>query len=1604
MKPSVSNLSRICQGDSINVDDMAAVSPINTKDLLTNIKNRYDENKIFTNVGETLIITNPYQIFPGIYTEEKMKEIIEYSKENSVDKYERSQPHCFDTTMHSIFDLLNQSKNQALVISGESGAGKTECAKLCMKFIAFYFGKKAEEGKKEENLEDKILACNPVLEAFGNAKTVRNDNSSRFGKYIKIYIKIETNQIVGAYMETYLLEKSRVVSVAPGERNYHIFYQIIAGINELIKVNFEYNKIYEYCEKKKRLKLSEPTKKYIETYLTPEHIKQIFNMKEVKEIKYENYNYLKNDVYTVSTIDDVFNFYECLEGMIGTGFNENEMNNVIKLVVCLLNLGNIEFKEDPQGDKCTIEPKSVDIQKFVCKIMNIDFNIFKEAFLFNVRIIKGETIKSPMNKVQCKSFRDTFSKEIYNRLFGFLVKRMNLTLFDENIRKKVEDDNDIRHIGLLDIFGFECFKENSFEQFCINYANEKLQNLYVEDIFKEIENMFKREDLMDHYSQIEYKDNTIILDAMGKYPSGIFYQLDNECNVAQSDSNLLGRILAQAKKNPSIKSSLKNKDKFFITHTAKDVEYGIKGFCTKNLDEFKLRMRESIDSIKDELLQTMIGNNSGEERHKKEKYLGGKFRSDMDNLAKALGECVRHYIRCLKPNEEKKRNYFVQWFSLLQIKYMGILDTIRIRQEGYPVKNTYLEWYLKFEDSVDFPGKLFYKDVKEDNPKLKEWCHLIADKLIPTHDENMILFGKTMVLMRQTSSDKFEQARKKALEIKQKLITILANKIRGIEPVRNFHEFYGSIYTLQQNYKLFAYTNKLNKVREICKLLQTKSKMIKVKNDGDIFQKKLKRLNNFFLSTNVKINSNKNYIKILTTKYIITNYVSNFKYKKYLKYKSLVKSLLSKIVEKHIKSDITPAVIMIQKHVRGYLSKLHMGELYTRITQRKLIIKEEIRVKKIQKHFRKHFYVDKILRLQKGVDKFVGMIRYHRFHTWYVNMRKSAIIIQRAYKQRYIKKKIIEARLKEFTDEEDIKYEECNLLNSVNLFPERQIESNPNEKGSQATLQKIANIQKFYDKKLQSLNPNIATQISYLNHSRYDEPKLHFFAHVLDLDAIINIDDIYVSVPWSDTFQNIINHNIKQNTPIQLIEVGEFHTTLVNSSGNTFTYGWDGNGQCAFNMNKDKHFLYGDFNGKKKSNSDPFGLKDFDFDQAIENIKSEKEIFEDEEDNAENEEDEDGEKKEFDAESFIDFYYLDSPIVIDNYNVRKIECGQDNTMILTKDNKLYVFGSNNYYQLGILKNKNVYTPTSFQNIIKAQQDISMVNIKSDITSMKFSGKNALLLNNSGNLIILSYLMAGESGDEGLSITPIEIYVPEVKFNRIECGKDFCLLLTTFGVLYSFGSNQFGQLGHGDTVQRTYPTVVQFFLNMKKKVDQISCGFKHSACKSNNKIYTWGCNSNGQLGTGDIKHIYTPYLIDIKYSKFNINFLQVSCGFRSSVFLTETRKLYWCGTCGDIQQQLVPIEFMYAIKVPELFCYDNHVIVKINHTWSRTMSILYATVAEIGPLKHKLNNPNKLNKILNSLTNKWTYKDLYPPRGEDLDNFIAVKHIFKESKAPKSKKK
>lgn len=1440
-KPKIQCVSRVCQNETLNVEDMAEVSPINTKDLLINIQNRYTQNLIFTYVGETLIVVNPYQIIPGIYDESKMKIIIQTSEENTqqgINKYLKGSPHIYETTMNTIYDLIADKKDQAIVISGESGAGKTEAAKLCMKFIAYFFSKKAEGGIKEASLEDKILACNPVLESFGNSKTVRNDNSSRFGKYIKIFINIESKEIVGAFMETYLLEKSRVVSIAPNERNYHIFYAVISGFNILIKEKFNYETVFKQLEGMK-LHINNKAKEYINKNLNADLIKNFFNLKEIAQIEMDKYGYLKNNVYQVEKINDVVNFFETIEGMVNTNFSDEEINYVLKITSAVLLISKIEFEEEIE-EKCRIAESGKQIVIKVCQLLNIDEKIFTEAILYNVRVIKGETLKTDLKLADCKSYRDTISKEIYNRLFGFLVKRMNLTLFDEKIRSVIESDSNVKHIGLLDIFGFECFIENSFEQFCINFANEKLQNLYVEDIFKEIENMFIREGLKDHFHQIEFKDNKPILDVMGGYPNGVFFQLDNECNVSQKDSNFLSKIFAAQKNSSCLSNSRKNQNNFFIFHTAKDVEYNSNGFCTKNLDDFKLRMKESIISIKDPIMLNIIGEEDEAIVGKKEKYLGGKFRVDMNNLANALGACARHYIRCLKPNEEKRKNYFVPFFSLQQIKYMGILDTIKIRQEGYPIKKTLHEFYLRYEDAIDFKGKLFYTKVSSENSNLHEWDELINKTLMPDSSPEVVLFGKTVILMKQKYYDDIDRSRLKAIEYKEKQVTKIALKYRGRKYHEQFTLFSKAIYTLQQNYKIIEHTQKMEKIRTITKILQTKARINSIKEYNKTYISNIKKVKELVSAFSYKRRTKEAYIKVCQMKIVLRKYVKELKHKKYLKYRHTVKGIIEKKIETFIIQSYIPSLLIIQKHMRSYKTKLKLGSLYDSIAQRRSTLKEEIQCKKIQKHFRKHYFMNIICLKRSAADKFVGLMRVYKFRKWFVETRAKARIIQGAYKTRYLKRHIIETRLKEFTEIEDNLFEEANYVSAITLFPNHTITSDK-QMGSTATLNKMNKLQKFYDKKVKNLNPTKLFENSYLNHSPYDEPKLHFFAHVLDLDAIMNLNEIY-ETPWAETFQDVLKHNIKQNTPIQTIEIGEMHTALINNNGKTFTWGWNGNGQCAFNINKDREFQYEEFNFTKRKqnpnvihhdiNEAPASIEggveeDFDFDSEINQIKEEKELFEDDEE----------ERTGFTKNDFSNFYYLQNPMIIDNFNVRKIKCGEDNTLLLTKDNKLYVFGANYDHQLGVLKNRNVFSPMSLTDIVKAQQETPRVNLKSKIIDMKIAGKTCVLLNENGNIIFLSSLIEDKSY---MNKTPFEIIVPEAKFASIECGKDFLLMLTGNGIAYSMGGNAYGQLGLGDLVSRTVPSLIRFFLDKKLRVTQLSCGYKHSAAKANNKAYSWGC--------------------------------------------------------------------------------------------------------------------------------------------------------------------
>jgi len=471
--------------------------------------------------------------------------------------------------MIAIMRLQELHRNQAIVISGESGAGKTEAAKNAMKCITYYFGKKSNSAKDEVSLEDQILGCNPILEAFGNSKTLRNDNSSRFGKYVTINLDITTGIIEGANIQTYLLEKSRVCEPAEGERNYHIFYHILKGASQELLDKLYLNR--------------DPT----------------------------TYKFLAmSKCWSVDTIPDK-ELFDITEKSFGvTGFSPDEIMTIYKICASCLLLGNVGFK-DLGGDKSGVDDKEGVFDK-VCKLLDVNPDLLEGAFTNNVRIIQGNVIKSPLKVNECINFRNAFAKEIYNRLFGWIVKKLNNKLCPS----KNSNPENKKYIGLLDIFGFECFAFNSLEQMCINFTNEKLQQLYINDVFKAEQSEYIKEGLKDDLTQISFKDNQCIIDLMDKAPMGLFQLIDETCMTNSDDKNYLAKITKAHSANPSFKIPKLSQNKYAIIHTAKDVEYTVTGYIIKNMDEVKITMVECILDSKNPLIKYIFWNCLNEEEFK----------------------------------------------------------------------------------------------------------------------------------------------------------------------------------------------------------------------------------------------------------------------------------------------------------------------------------------------------------------------------------------------------------------------------------------------------------------------------------------------------------------------------------------------------------------------------------------------------------------------------------------------------------------------------------------------------------------------------------------------------------------------------------------------------------------------------------------------------------------------------------------------------------------------------------------------------------------------------------------------------------------------------
>ncbi|KAL3531251.1 hypothetical protein ACH5RR_010573 [Cinchona calisaya] len=679
----VENLSKIYPKDEEapagGVDDMTKLSYLHEPGVLQNIASRYQLNEIYTYTGSILIAINPFQRLPHIYDSHMMEQY-------KGAPFGELSPHVFTIADVAYRAMINEGKSNSILVSGESGAGKTETTKMLMRYLAYLGGRKGTEGR---TVEQQVLESNPVLEAFGNAKTVRNNNSSRFGKFVEIQFD-KNGRISGAAIRTYLLERSRVCQISDPERNYHCFYLLCAAPQEEIE----------------KYKLGNP-----------------------KTFHYLN----QSNCYELVGISDAHDYLATRRAMDIVGISQKEQDAIFRVVAAILHLGNIEFAKGKEIDSSVLkDEKSKFHLQTTAELLMSDPIALEDALLKRVMVTPEEVIKRSLDPDGAAVSRDGLAKTTYSRLFDWLVDKINNSIG--------QDPNSKSLIGVLDIYGFESFKLNSFEQFCINFTNEKLQQHFNQHVFKMEQEEYTKEEI--DWSYIEFVDNQDVLDLIEKKPGGIVALLDEACMFPKSTHETFSQKLYQTFKAHKrfIKPKLSRTD-FTIAHYAGEVQYMSEQFLDKNKDYVVPEHQDLLAASKCAFVAGLFPplpeeTNKSSNKSSKFSSIGSRFKLQLQQLMETLNSTEPHYIRCVKPNNLLKPAIFENVNIMQQLRCGGVLEAIRISCAGYPTRKTFYEFLHRFS--------LLAPEVLEGNNDEKIACKKILEKLGLAGAQ----IGKTKVFLR----------------------------------------------------------------------------------------------------------------------------------------------------------------------------------------------------------------------------------------------------------------------------------------------------------------------------------------------------------------------------------------------------------------------------------------------------------------------------------------------------------------------------------------------------------------------------------------------------------------------------------------------------------------------------------------------------------------------------------------------------------------------------------------------------------------------------------------------------------------------------------------
>ncbi|XP_076600770.1 unconventional myosin-X isoform X1 [Chaetodon auriga] len=721
------------------VEDMATLEDLHDGAIMHNLFLRYQQRHIYTYIGSILAAVNPYQLLPGLYDRP------------AVERYSRHHlgeisPHIFAVANECYRSLWKRLKNQCVLISGESGAGKTESTKLILKFLSCMSQHSLEVSSRDRtsHVEEALLESSPIMEAFGNAKTVYNNNSSRFGKFVQLHFSQKGN-IQGGRIVDYLLEKNRVVRQNPGERNYHIFYALLAGTNS---------------QQREAFGLTHP----------------------------DSYHYLRqSSCLADKTINDNGTFQDVLNSMRTMQFTEENIGEILRLLAGILHAGNIEFMT---AGGAQVSSKSAALSR-TSDLLGLNSDQLAEVLTHRSMILRGEEISTPLTVEQAVDSRDSMAMALYSQCFNWIIRKLNI---------RIRGREDFKSISILDIFGFENFEVNRFEQFNINYANEKLQEYFNKHIFSLEQLEYNKEGLV--WVDINWIDNSECLDLVEK-KLGLLALMNEESHFPKAtDDTLLEKLHSQHSKNPFYVKPRVAVHYFGVKHYAGEVVYDVRGMLEKNRDTFRddilNLLRESrLDFVYD-LFEHVLSRNKQDTLKSSSKHrrptVSSQFKDSLHSLMATLSTSNPYFIRCIKPNTHKMPDQFDQTLVLNQLRYSGMLETVKIRRIGFPIRRPFQDFCSRYK--VLMRGVMLPGDPRGSCVQL---LHLYDSSSAEWQ------LGKTKVFLRESLEHRLEKQRE--MEVLKAAMIIQAH-VMGYMARKQYRKLLQCIVVIQKNYRAFYWRRK----------------------------------------------------------------------------------------------------------------------------------------------------------------------------------------------------------------------------------------------------------------------------------------------------------------------------------------------------------------------------------------------------------------------------------------------------------------------------------------------------------------------------------------------------------------------------------------------------------------------------------------------------------------------------------------------------------------------------------------------------------------------------------------------------------------------------